>query len=117
MGPNTSDVNRRSYSGKRGQGVGVVPGLVLVTSDDGTTWPLSPRLDIANHSPTSLNWGYCGSGPHQLAIALLADAVDDGVADRLAGRFKFDVIGGLPDSWSLTREDIVAWVERQTVVA
>jgi len=92
------------------QGPGVI-GELLDRRDE------SPRLDIANHSPTSLNWGYCGSGPHQLAIALLADAVDDGVADRLAGRFKFDVIGGLPDSWSLTREDIVAWVERQTVVA
>jgi hypothetical protein len=117
MGPNTLHVNRRSYSGKRGQGVGVVPGLVLVTSDNGTTRPLSPRFDIANHSPTGLNWGYCGSGPQQLAIALLADAINDETAERLAGRFKFDVVGGLPDNWNLTHEEIVAWVERQTVAA
>jgi hypothetical protein len=105
-------LSHRSYSGKRGHGAGVVPGPVLVT-DNGTTRPLSPRLDIVNHSPTGLNWGYCGSGPQQLAIALLADAVDDDTAVRLAGRFKFDVIGGLPNTWTLTREDILAWVRRQ----
>ena len=36
--------------------------------------PLDPRLDLANHSPTGFEWGYGGSGPAQLALALLADA-------------------------------------------
>lgn len=38
---------------------------------------LDPRLDLANHSPTGLSWGYEGSGPAQLSLALLADALDD----------------------------------------
>jgi hypothetical protein len=64
-----------------------------------------------------MNWGYYGTGPQQLALALLADAIDIDTAGRLAGRFKFDVIGGLPDSWTMTREDIIAWVEQETVHA
>lgn len=31
------------------------------------------RLDLANHSPSGFEWGYMGSGPAQLALALLAD--------------------------------------------
>jgi hypothetical protein len=33
---------------------------------------LDPRLDIANHSPTGLSWGYRGSGAAQTALAILA---------------------------------------------
>ncbi|HXR05085.1 MAG TPA: DUF6166 domain-containing protein [Verrucomicrobiae bacterium] len=35
--------------------------------------PLNPRLDLYNHSPTGFEWGYGGSGPAQLALAILAD--------------------------------------------
>ena len=35
--------------------------------------PLSPRNDLFNHSPSGFEWGYPGSGPAQLALALLAD--------------------------------------------
>lgn len=38
---------------------------------DGRLLPL--RLDLANHSPTGFAWGYGGSGPAQLALAILAD--------------------------------------------
>lgn len=31
------------------------------------------RLDLVNHSPTGFSWGYGGSGPAQLALAILAD--------------------------------------------
>ena len=34
--------------------------------------PLHKRLDLANHSPTGFSWGYGGSGPAQLALAILA---------------------------------------------
>jgi hypothetical protein len=35
--------------------------------------PLNPRLDLFNHSPTGFEWGYSGSGPAQLALAILVD--------------------------------------------
>jgi hypothetical protein len=57
---------------------------------------LRPRRDLFNHSPTGFEWGYGGSGPAQLALAILADALgDDERAVRLHQRFKFSVIGNL----------------------
>lgn len=34
--------------------------------------PLDPRNDLANHSPDGFEYGYGGSGPAQLALAILA---------------------------------------------
>lgn len=47
-------------------------------TDDGVTAtvngePLPLRLDLANHSPTGFEYGFGGSGPAQLALAILAD--------------------------------------------
>jgi Family of unknown function (DUF6166) len=55
-----------------------IPGQSLVTVCDGQkSEPLPLRLDLFNHSPTGFGWGYGGSGPAQLAVALLADALGD----------------------------------------
>lgn len=61
---------------------------VLVLNGDHLA-PLSLRLDLANHSPTGFAWGYGGSGPAQLSLAMLADHFgDDAKALRLYQRFK-----------------------------
>jgi hypothetical protein len=63
---------------------------------------LDPRTDLANHSPTGLEWGYGGSGPAQLALALLADRYPDGAALAHYQWFKNDVVAGLDgDDWTL----------------
>ena len=76
--------------------------------------PLDPRLDLRNHSPTEFEWGYGGSGPAQLALAILADhLVDDEQALNLYQHFKWVVIAGLPKHrWSLTGGDIDAALQR-----
>ena len=79
--------------------------------DDGATFPgllLPLRLDLVNHSPTGFEWGYGGSGPAQLALAMLAHHLGD---DRRALEhyfdFKFRVIAGLShDEWILTSDEI-----------
>src|SRR5712664_3316643 len=43
------------------------PGTVTVDGE-----PLDPRNDLFNHSPDGFQWGYGGSGPAQLALAILA---------------------------------------------
>ena len=48
---------------------------VYVRLADGRRYPLDARRDIRNHSPDGFEWGYGGSGPAQLALAILADAV------------------------------------------
>src|ERR1700730_15231398 len=50
----------------------------------GVARPLELRLDLFNHSPTGFEWGSGGSGPAQLALAILADHLgDDATAVRL----------------------------------
>jgi len=46
---------------------------VLIDGDEGRPLPLEPSLKLRSHSPTGFSWGYHGSGPSQLALALLLD--------------------------------------------
>lgn len=89
----------KHYMGSR------VRGEAIVTVDG---QPLDPRLDLRNHSPNGFEWGYAGSGPAQLALALLADHLgDSGEALTCYQDFKFAVVAGLKrDGWKLTSEDI-----------
>jgi Family of unknown function (DUF6166) len=76
---------------------------------DGFCTALSPRLDLRNHSPTGFNWGYGGSGPAQLALAVLADHLkDEEQALKLYQDFKLKVIATLPQAepWTLHPEQI-----------
>ena len=70
--------------------------------------PLNPRLNLRNHSPTGLEWGYGGSGSAQLALAILADHFGDGQqALNLYQRFKWAVIAELPRKrWILASRGI-----------
>jgi hypothetical protein len=70
--------------------------------------PLNPRLDLRNHSPNGFEWGYCGSGPAQLALAILADHLaNDEQALDFYQRFKWAVIAELPKrGWTLTSAQI-----------
>lgn len=89
----------KTYQGRR-------EGHASLVTVDGR--PLNPRLDLRNHSPTGFEWGYGGSGPAQLALALLADHFAHGErALELYQDFKFAVVANLPHAaWSLTRADI-----------
>jgi len=60
---------------------------------------LDPRFDLANHSPTGFEWGYGGSGPSQLSLALLADALkDDKRALSFYQAFKMKHVAHFPKS-------------------
>jgi len=54
---------------------------------------LDPRNDIRNHSPAGFEWGYCGSGPAQLALALVVHHVKHHPEDLVRLRRA----AGLPD--------------------
>ena len=58
---------------------------------------LPTRNDLRDHSPSGFEWGYPGSGPAQLALAILADFLgDDELAQDLHQFLKRDVIAKLP---------------------
>lgn len=89
----------KQYAGRR-------EGYAVIVTVDGRR--LNPRLDLWNHSPTGFEWGYSGSGPAQLALAILADHCDD---DRQAfnfhHRFKWAVVVELPRrAWTLSTQEI-----------
>ena len=75
---------------------------------------LDPRLDLKNHCPTGFEWGFCGSGPAQLALAILADHFDDPQeALEFYQRFKWAVIAELPKiEWTLNTRQIDEAIER-----
>jgi hypothetical protein len=97
------------YEGKRGP-----KGLVVyVTVDYQPGDPLrrlSPRTDLVKHTPRgAFECGFKGSGPSQLALAILADhLVDEGEAVDLHLRFRDRAIIDLPRdrAWRLTDGDI-----------
>ncbi len=94
----------KRYEGKRS-------GSAVDVTVDGQ--PLNPRLDLWNHSPTGFEWGYAGSGPAQLALALLADCLgDEEEAIQWHHDFKSGVIAALPiASWVLTEAEIFDTIE------
>ena len=70
--------------------------------------PLDLRLDLRSHSPGGFAWGYGGSGPAQLALAILADHMPDNMAAVLGTYqdFKARFLAGLDgdSGWGLSAE-------------
>lgn len=76
---------------------------------------LSPAASqrVYNHSPDGFAWGYGGSGPAQLALAiLLAAGLSDKKAVALHQRFKAEFIAPLPRDSFTIEVDVLAWVAR-----
>ena len=76
---------------------------------------LDCRYDLLSAGPSGFEWSYGGSGPAQLAIAILAHAYDDEFACEYYQQFKREVESELPrNMWTLTKQYLDAW--RQEVV-
>jgi len=107
--PSQANADRVEYVGMRVDGTPVV--LNLTEHER-----LSPdrSLELVRHSPGGFDWGYTGSGPAQLACALLLDYTDDeSVAHQHYIQFRDTVVSklaceGLADCWHLTGDDIEA---------
>jgi hypothetical protein len=75
--------------------------------------PLPLCLEIRNHSPTGFEWGYGGSGPAQLALALLVDALGSvEIAEAHYQDFKREIVSGLGRDWSLRVQEIRDFVSK-----
>ena len=70
---------------------------------------------VPRHSPTGIEWGYCGSGPADLARSVLLALTDEATAERLYQTFKTDVVARVPRAGGVLRAaDVRAWVAAQT---
>lgn len=78
---------------------------------DGQPLDWERSLELRNHSPTGVEWGYGGSGPSQLALALLCHVTgDDELSERQYQAFKWQVIAGIPgDDWRMDGDDVAEW--------
>ena len=79
---------------------------------NGRIRPLRPRLDIRNHSPSGFELGYGGSGPAQLALALVADCCGPREAVPAIYQRVKRLVSKLPhEGWVLTENEVRKAVE------
>jgi hypothetical protein len=95
-----------AITGYGGSGIVLIGGKIL---------DMNPSLKLRNHSPTGFAWGYGGSGPSQLALAILLEVTDEESALRLYQQFKWDVVSRLKNNFSLNVMDVVNWVGKTKV--
>ena len=97
------------YVGYRQRGQAIVekrPGQERLTPER--------SLELVNHSPSGFEWGYRGSGPAQLALALLLDYTgDEAFALDHYQELKTEVVSqlactGSEGRWRLTASEIDA---------
>ena len=74
--------------------------------------PLYPNRSqsIINHSPDGFNWGYGGSGPSQLALAILLELTNEPLAKKLYQKFKFEIIALLDEDFEYPITSIKKWI-------
>ncbi len=89
------------------------PMAVWVEDESGKVRTLPMRLALVSHSPTGFEWGYGGSGPAQLALAILADCLGADRAMALFGAFKWEFVARWPEQWAIGEDEILAWAHRQ----
>lgn len=91
---------------------------VAATVETGATEerPLDPRFDLVRHSPDGFEFGYSGSGPSQLALAICADALgDDERALSVYQRFKERFVAAqMALTWVITERDVIAFADALT---
>ena len=95
---------------------------VVIVEANGKTRCLHPECSqaVKNHSPDGFNWGYGGSGPGQLALALLLEVTNnEAVALAYYQDFKTRFIATIESQhtdWEIPEEEIIGWLAEKGVV-
>lgn len=95
----------------------------IATIRDGTPYNAifdpRPSQSVINHSPDGFAWGYSGSGPAQLALAILIDHFKHTgrvypveLAKRFYQQFKDIAIATIPkdEGWSMNSMQVEGWL-------
>lgn len=103
------------YWGKRISEGGPQPVYKQLLPDGEPTELLpGPSQKLRNHSPDGFQWGYGGSGPAQLALALLLDVTTSpDMAQAYYQDFKFYMVASWGEKWEITSREILEWLERE----
>jgi len=90
------------YEGRR-----TIDGLVVTV--DGR--PLPEHYEVKQFTKYGFEWTYDGESPRQLALAILFDYLGDGNrAIALSAPYMKDVIANLDNDWTLTGDDVAAYL-------
>lgn len=104
----TSHVHKVKYEGRRCPSGNVVLRYGRVFTHDDSR-------KIRNHSPTGFEWGYGGSGPAQLALALMLDTVGPArlrYAELLYQSYKFAHVCIWKENWTVYEGAIERFIEQ-----
>ena len=101
----------KKYIGTRHPASGTT---TVVVEAGSMTYDLPARLDVADYSRDGFEWGYTGSGPTQLSLALLLDLFPisachiDGLPFETINKLKEQLICKLPrtGNFTITTQDL-----------
>ncbi|MCW9027176.1 MAG: DUF6166 domain-containing protein, partial [Thiovulaceae bacterium] len=86
----------------------------FVTYDDA---PLDLRLDLKEHSPLGFEWGYNGSGPKQLALAIMAKFSTEDTVLKYYKEFAESFIYTIEDNeWELEDSLVLEWMKCNEII-
>ncbi len=75
--------------------------------------PIQPSYKLSGHSP-EFNWGYGGSAPTQLALALLLDATTvPETSLAYCAYFTQDIVSKWGRKWLISRSEILLWIAEE----
>jgi uncharacterized protein DUF6166 len=95
----------KTYEGKR-----TIDGIVVTV--DGRRLP--EHYEVKQFTKYGFEWTYEGESPRQLALAILLDHLGDKErAVALSTPYMQDVIANLDNDWTLTSEDIAAYLRQR----
>jgi hypothetical protein len=88
-------------------------GAVKIYEGDDDRGLLPPCNDHVNHSPDGFAWGYGGSGPAQLAYAILFSVTEDrDKTQEFYQLYKWSVVCRLPEEpWTITAASVLDWLD------
>ena len=69
---------------------------------------------VLNHSPCGYEWGYTGSGPAQLSLAILLVYLPTNIAVELHQGFKEDIISKfeIDRGWEMECSEVKDWIKK-----
>ncbi len=70
---------------------------------------------IVNHSPDGFNWGYGGSGPSQLALAIMLYLTSEANALELYQDYKSEIIAPLSGDkdFQISKRSTLEWIDKK----
>lgn len=103
------------FTGERNRRKGTTTVQIVV---DGVPRPLPFHLAVANHSPMGFEWGYLGSGAHQLALAMCVELVGPKHALKVYHHVNEAIVGPLTaNEWSLTGGEVMEAIDETTAAS